>query len=199
MKKTLLLLIIFLGLTLVSCRKGEDDPAFSLRSRKARVEGKWRILEGKVIITEVNFSNFTRNNDSYILKPTSYEYTFLGVNNIIYTASGFYSLNLDCSKDGEFILKERAGSYIFESEGNWNFNTKSGNKKSKEYLNLSIKHTTKGTSTGVLFNQGDINFNYHIKELRNKRMVLEAQGDVYVDVKNGIEISHTGYYVFIHD
>jgi hypothetical protein len=42
-------LILFLGLFLTfpfqSCKKGEDDPFISFRSRKARVEGEWTIKE----------------------------------------------------------------------------------------------------------------------------------------------------------
>jgi hypothetical protein len=183
----------------MACKKGEDDPAFSLRTRKARVEGKWRLLEGEVIKTLVDFKSFERVNYSYILKPSKFEVTFSGPNNLPYYATGFYSLNVECSKSGQFILKERAGSYVFEAEGTWDFNAKSGNKKSKEYVNMSVKHTTKGTTSGVLFSQESVNFNYHIKKLRNKRMVLEAQGDLYVDAINELEISFKGYYVLIHD
>jgi hypothetical protein len=33
--------------TLNSCRKGEEDPAISLRSRKARLVGEWTLTAGK--------------------------------------------------------------------------------------------------------------------------------------------------------
>ncbi len=42
MKKVLITLVVT-GLLLASCGKYEEGPGFSLRSKKARVEGKWKL------------------------------------------------------------------------------------------------------------------------------------------------------------
>ncbi|MDD4575741.1 MAG: hypothetical protein PHI36_04870, partial [Bacteroidales bacterium] len=45
--KIILLLLAVFATTFSACKKGEDDPALSLRSRKARVAGEWKMTNIK--------------------------------------------------------------------------------------------------------------------------------------------------------
>lgn len=50
----ILILIGMMGLlfSLIGCKKGENDPTLSLRSRKARLVGKWVLEEGNMTLNE---------------------------------------------------------------------------------------------------------------------------------------------------
>lgn len=52
--KLLLIFVILTGTILPSCRKGEGDPFLTLRSRKARITGEWKM--------DSRTSSYTYNN-----------------------------------------------------------------------------------------------------------------------------------------
>ncbi|HOU97507.1 MAG TPA: hypothetical protein PLP65_01545 [Bacteroidales bacterium] len=53
-----LLAILTIGLIFNSCRKGEDDPFVSFRSRDQRLIGKWKLVEEKISTEEINSQSF---------------------------------------------------------------------------------------------------------------------------------------------
>ncbi len=64
MKKLVLLRATTLFFT--TCKKGEDDPAFTFQSRKSRLEGDWNLKEGSASFTHQQY------NDHYRFDGTEY-------------------------------------------------------------------------------------------------------------------------------
>jgi hypothetical protein len=62
--------------TLESCKKGENDPAISLRSRKARVAGEWTVskMESKSINTSTSVETTTSPNGATTVNNNSFSY-----------------------------------------------------------------------------------------------------------------------------
>lgn len=47
-----LILLCMAAITLASCKKGDNDPLLSLRTRSARVVGEWKLHSGSIVYTE---------------------------------------------------------------------------------------------------------------------------------------------------
>lgn len=78
--KNILFIILIIGASLTSCKKYEDGPAFSLRSKTARVANTWKV-------------------ESYTINGTDYTSTFKNIN---------YTETYD--KDGNFSYNSSAGN-----------------------------------------------------------------------------------------
>lgn len=195
------LLVMAIGsiFTLAGCKKGEDDPLISFRSRKARVEGKWTIKTGSVYLTYVNFQAGWRDNLMFDLKGATYFLTRTGYNGKPLTGTGADILNIEFTKNGNFSLTETLSAYQLDCTGNWEFNERSDGKKSKEYLELTINTYNKGNSKSTLFNLDQDVFTYRIKELRNKKMVIESYGGSYVDEVSNTHVTYKNEYTLVQE
>src|SRR5687767_11741630 len=109
MKKLLLLLTATLLFT--TCKKGEDDPAFTLQSRKARLEGDWNLKEGSASLTLVPYNEHFKFDGSGM----NVYVTYTGGQPTIYT--GNYRLTMSLSKDGHFTFQEILAGGVLEGEG----------------------------------------------------------------------------------
>src|ERR1044072_738297 len=158
------------------CKKGPDDPFISLRSRKARVVGDWKMTKG----SDVSTSNSTGGSSSYqSSSTTSYDgstYTSVSDNTsggvpTHTTQSGSYTLKLSFKKDGTFEYEETRDGDASSFKGTWNFTGNVGDHKKKEQIALHITSSTfSGSTSTTTGNQVDAIFN--LKELRNKKMVI---------------------------
>jgi hypothetical protein len=114
--------------TLESCKKGENDPGLSLRSRKARVAGEWKVSKmdlkssskGSTIQTNTSFSGVTTTtNSSYTddvtisFDGTNFKHTekYSNTNNNVTTTSdttytGTGEIKFTFEKDGTFTKSE---------------------------------------------------------------------------------------------
>jgi hypothetical protein len=112
--KTFIALAI-VSVTVQSCRKGEDDPAISLRSRDARLIGEWKLskydskLEVKNVYTNVGGTSSTGTliinkvfDGSVETKTISYQDITSpgGTESENTTSRSNYSLEMDILKDG---------------------------------------------------------------------------------------------------
>lgn len=93
MKKTLLAVIVLLSIIVIpSCKKGEDDPFISLRSRDARVTAKWKLVDYQRQYNYYNSISSTETLNGSILIVTengdSYSYS--------------YSQELEINSDGTY-------------------------------------------------------------------------------------------------
>lgn len=159
------------------CKKGPDDPFISLRSRKARVTGDWKMTSGKATYSGSSTGGTSTYNGSSALTYDGSNYvseTKYTAGSINYTDSdnGTYMLKVSFKKDGTFEWEEIQDGDVSSSKGTWNFTGKIGDAKNKEQIVLFMtSESTPGnsntTSTG---NQPSMTFK--IKELRNKKMVL---------------------------
>ncbi|MBA3675712.1 MAG: hypothetical protein H0W75_12295 [Chitinophagaceae bacterium] len=174
MNKLKLIVLILSAITLLnfwqSCKKGPEDPFFSLHSRLARVTGDWNITDYRV-----------NGKDSLRVVPPADSLTFIGacgtetdkkvINyNFIWSfdKTGFFQekLNVDTSiifdiANNTPICKDstHVDSSIIITIKEWNFTNGVGTLKNKEQLYLLDNETKE-----VLL--------YDIIELRNNEMKL---------------------------
>lgn len=93
-------------ITIISCKKGPEDPGLSLRSRKARLEGNWI---GSGIISEINNTREDKLGISFIENTR----TNAGENDI---TINYESSNLSYTSSGTI------NNYIFDIDKEYNFN-----------------------------------------------------------------------------
>lgn len=185
-KKSSVLLFIFFIFLFSECKKGEEDPSISLRTRKNRLTGDWRLIKGSASYTTDGYNeSYTFDGSSFVLfQSYSFPYYYYGK----------YSLNLKIEKDGSFTFNENHASVILEASGEWNFNTGVGEKKKKEEVTFLIDDVKKGYTNGNnFFNRGATHFVYKITELRNKQLTISTSGKVYTDNKGKYSTFSTNY------
>lgn len=131
MKTALSVLLALISIVPVSCmRKGEGDPLISLRSRKARLDGKWKIVSGK---------------GTYEISQVNYPWIYDG-NKMIYSSSSVsdqtVSHEVEFGKDGRYEwtrLQEiplSGGLTTIIETGKWNFKSGKDDSKRKEEIVL---------------------------------------------------------------
>lgn len=185
-RNTLLLLtLVFL---FSECKKGEEDPSISLRTRKNRLTGEWRLLKGSASYTTDGHNNsYTFDGSNFVLYVTQSAYYYYGK----------YTLNLTIKRDGSFTFNENLSPVILEASGVWNFNTGVGESKKKEEVTFLIDKVKKGyTDNNNIFNRGATHFVYKITELRNKQLTISTSGKIYTDGK-GKYYTLSASYTFI--
>ena len=126
--KTIFLFIAIASLiTLDSCKKGDNDPGLSLRSRTARLEGDWKLESGTITTTTganttietyngatlvVTYNGTEISNEAYTTNMTfekngKYERSGLE-DTVTYTENGFWAW-INKNKDAELKNKEAVG------------------------------------------------------------------------------------------
>ena len=91
------LMIIFIAPLYQSCKKYDEGPALSLRSKKARLAGKWEVIK------------YLKNQGNYFTKKIEpcydyYYYSYCGPCTETYTGSIQYTIEFE--KDGDVIMTE---------------------------------------------------------------------------------------------
>jgi hypothetical protein len=186
MKKSLSIFVIALVaiVTFDSCKKGTNDPFLSLRSRKARVAGEWKLTSYSATktsgstVTKENFDGSTLTVTTGSSQPTvatlTSEYTFEKDGKV--TKSEVKSTTQTWGSTTMTIVQTSSAT------GTWAFAGGVGDVKKKSQL---IIHWTSMTTTTVTTPPGSSTVNsnvssgtgvdeiYDIDELRNKKMVLK--------------------------
>lgn len=107
--------IAIIGLTTVSsCKKGENDPFLSLKSRKSRISGEWKLVEG----TSTSTSTFGGITNSSTTTFTSTSYSESGGNTFAYTEK------MTIVKDGTYEVQIMDDGDSFTVKGVWFFSGK---------------------------------------------------------------------------
>jgi hypothetical protein len=179
------LLFAFAFLFLSGClKKGEDDPAISLRSRKARVVGKWKIKSGRLTLNNFFINNDTVLSDINIVYTSNSYQTERKASNSSYgnyntTSLGSLSYVFEFKKDGGFSSTYIAdGTYTNKIIGKWNFTGNVGDQKNKDQIVINITSNFV-TAPGPLIDSSiytgnTSDYTYSIKELRNNKLVLTS-------------------------
>lgn len=177
--KLFLSVLVFL-LIFSECKKGPDDPLISLRSRKARVVGDWKLSSGKQVSSSSNVSsggvNIHTSNETTTYDGSTYTTESdmtSGSTSIHDTETGPFTLKVSFKKDGSFEMEQMEDGEISSFKGTWNFLGKIGDTKNKEQIAIHLTSTSdpsNNSNTAFTGNQTDVVFN--IRELRNKKMVL---------------------------
>ena len=141
----IVLVVVLVGSILPSCKKGEEDPALSFKSRKARLSGEW--MEKDFSTNTPHIDTLLYIQDNYAIGTSTYQ-----INNIIINKDGTwestseYDYQLDrLTVDALYLTKSKIAS---KSSGTWSFLGKiKGDYKNKERIILSYE---KGESTSLL-------------------------------------------------
>jgi hypothetical protein len=169
MKKSVkILLTVCTMASMLSCRKGEDDPLLSLRSRKARVAGEWKMTSGEKTYLDNNSDKVVYNGTTATSGNFSYDYT----------------LKMTFKKDGSFSMEELDGKSLTSASGTWDFTSGIGELKNKEQIVMYISSMTLDNQTYQLTGKAATQI-YNLKELRNKKMVLVEDDTLEVDGRTG--------------
>ena len=157
-RKSMLLLFSFV-LIFTGCKKGEDDPFISFRTRKARVTGNWKLAGGYKI---QKYSYGAETKAVY----SANEYTLNSGGNFFVGPAKF---DMELKKDGSAKVT-RIMAPVFSTggfSGTWNFTDGVGETKKK--AQIVFQNNSRLDYEFLLFD---------IKELRNKRMVLRHTSNV---------------------
>ncbi len=157
-QRFLVSLVISLGLSFSSCRKGAEDPFLSLRSRTARVAGDWTVVSyNKQQVTQYAYPDGSQYTQQFTSNfgPVNYQETSTDTGNTVRINTGKISRSeFHFTKSGNwnslieyYVYENQAvgGYYISkvrkEEDGTWSFNSKSGDLKNKESMDLLTKNS----------------------------------------------------------
>jgi hypothetical protein len=189
-----LLLLAFATVFLSNCKKGQDDPTISLRTRKARLVGEWNFQSGNASFT-YNEAKKAPYNEYFALTSTDLllTTTYSGGQPVVYTGS--YKLHITFTKDGNCQLDEVFASNVARLTGTWNFVSGIGKSKNKESIVIDLDQAANGSPYTGLFCKSRMQIIYDLQELRNRRLVLKAEDKLYAN-SDGNYTSHSSQYIF---
>jgi hypothetical protein len=174
-----LLSLVILTFYLTSCKKGENDPFFSLQSRKARLIGEWKVTNEDITASEKYLdSNLNINSNYDGFKKMNITVTQTPKGTSTYKDSSYYSQTLSIKKDGTYVqsIVYSNGININITEGTWSFLRKSEiNKlKNKEAIFLTTTRTTiyNGFGTNVYVHNNLDGKTIVIDQLKNKELII---------------------------
>lgn len=182
-------------LTVSSCRKGEDDPFFSLHTRKARLTNEWILIEGSQTSTQtIGESSLTFD---YVITEDSISY-FDGYEN----QTKAYSETLTFNKDETFCIKSEQEYFetnIFTTThaGQWSFMSSDGDYKNKERVRLLIETMTTayvGQSSTTTYSEDDVSYILSLTRLSNDELIFDFDFTVQDETLN-IDITGTKKFV----
>ena len=142
---------LFLSANLSSCKKGENDPTLSLRSRKARLTGEWTVTSINGLNSQIYSNPDNPNNmiSEYIYNGSTQTNTTKDGNGTVLgtSTSDEFTLTFSFKKDGTFTItqKETANSIEMTSSGNWIFLNKNKNSKLKNKEAILLSMTSDNT------------------------------------------------------
>jgi hypothetical protein len=188
MKLILLILSIsLLGGAFTACKKGENDPFMSLRSRKARLAGEWKVTSSENVlittengngITSVKTSISTYNGTAGTTTSNSKFTSSTGTSESSNITSSDYTLNYIFEKDGTYTFKyfdSESGESDIE-EGFWSFMSKNKGADLKNKEAITLTQTKISDSDGYAMNiKGKINYGdiLIIDQLKNKEVIFK--------------------------
>lgn len=160
-----------------SCKKGEQDPGLSLRSRKARITERWSMVKGSVGLTsqEPNQAPYNANfefngGDGFLTQSSTL---------VIYTMP--YVLNIEFKKDGKFSVTENFNGKTMTCSGKWNFSGRVGDTKNKEEVFIQLETISSGDTQDHLFNHYGTELSYTIDRLSKDEIIIHASTKYYMN------------------
>jgi len=165
--------VLLAGLA-TSCKKGEDDPLVSLRTRKARVTGEWKVTGIESTSTSDDGTTKVETSTTYdgSTATTTTVTTQSGGSPITTTGSNTFTVVYTFDKDGSYsCVREYIGNSSTET-GSWSFilKSKENELKNKEAIMLVPQTITNsnGYTSQYEVSQGQV---LVIKQLKNKEIV----------------------------
>ncbi len=174
--------ICFVSMLLIlGCKKGEEDPTLSLRTRKERFAGDWNLTRGFVSSTSKN----SVVNTSY----TESAYTTTTSLNPDLVINGSYTRTLSINKEGTFIEETYKDDQYTKDQGYWTFLSGNDIEKLKNKEAVLFKIASQFNSVGNILNQFEGEerplATIRLKKLANKEMVWTINGIVDEQITEG--------------
>jgi hypothetical protein len=163
------LAILVVASSITACKKGEGDPAISLRSRAARVAGEWTIDSQEI---KSDYTNTSAGGSSFSGTSTAKftATTYSGTNSQTATSAGNPTITTTTTQTGTVS----ANTYTFEKEGTYT--------SQKDY-------TVKSTQTQTPFTGYTITSDVTTVYSTSEEGVWNFLGKVQADTKNKEEMS----------
>lgn len=173
MRKMAAFALLPLSILLFSaCKKGENDPFLSLRSRKARVAGEWTVT--KISSTQTNVSNGTTDVMVISYDGQSYHETVTSTTGGVSQTSSStstVSLKLTLEKDGTYTETYVENGDTQVIKGTWIFLAKSKENDLKNKEAILLTETSHESNSGSNVQTGLDGQTFVIDQLKNKEMV----------------------------
>lgn len=189
-------LVFYICLFLVSlgaCKKGEADPAFSLRSRQARLQGDWKMQEGNIVVKIVPASGSAQET-TFILEGKDYHVDLPGIG----TINGIHTIDLKINDDGSFVCAETIDKYQSTDKGHWDFLSRSGTYKNKERVMFDLGSLGVNSFYIDAFNKGNSAYSYALRRLSKHEIILECRDEFISSVDGKTSYYLTSWFRFRH-
>lgn len=169
MKKSFLISgIILSGIFFEGCKKGEEDPFLSLRSRKARLEGEWKLNSGTSTYSQPSSNTNTTTTFTNTTQTTTGTVWGLPVNN-----TSPYTFTIKMNKDGTYESTINDDGDITLEKGRWTFAGGTGDYKKKEQVVMSPTSVTDENGNTTTYANSDYSSAYDLVMLKNKEMKIK--------------------------
>lgn len=156
-----------------SCKKGENDPFLSLRTRKARIAGEWKLSasESKYTSTSPNSSNSSTTTYDGATETTVQSVTING-NTTSTTSTAVYTFNIEFDKNGTYTLTQVQDGETYTAQGTWIFLKRSKEDELKNKEAILLTQTSASNSNGESSTMHDLSGSvFVIDQLKNKEMI----------------------------
>lgn len=164
-KISTILLLLFFVFPFSSCmKKGEEDPFFSLRSRKARLTGEWEVtkyyVDGEDIL---NYSSTNQGIDYYCGAYTK-------------TTNETLNITYEFEEDGDFDMTvSDIYSYSYDYNTGSYCNDVTNNSSDSELLSGEWEFEDKKSKLELKYKTGYLTIQeFDIIGLSNKKLILES-------------------------
>lgn len=163
------------------CKKGENDPFISLRSRKARMAGEWTVSKGEGKSTSTASSYTSTTTWTYDgAQESSTTTTTSGSISTTDTDVDKFTREYTFEKDGAFKMVETdnddSPATVTTYTGTWNFTGGVGETKNKSQVLIAVTSITSGSSTTTYEGSEALTMLYDIDQLKNKEIILKSKG-----------------------
>ena len=171
------------------CKNGENDPAISLLTRKARMTGDWTVSSGSGTETSGNTTTpWTHNGATFSETDISGTNSFGFVVTMSFVKDGTYKIVKTIT-----LPNVTGYSDVITETGTWNFTGKIGEDKNKDHILLKTLRETdvmtvnSNVQTTVRSYTGDSapTMLYYLDQLKSKEVILTWDGtDTYNTLVN---------------
>lgn len=164
MKNSIKFLVIAISAValLGACKKGENDPFLSLKSRTARITGEWKLVKATSTSTSVDNGPIFNSSST---TTTTYDGTIMTETTNGSTDTYSYSFTLTIEKDGSYTATEITDGSTSTYNGSWWWEN-----SGKDKVRIAFD---------------DDYGSYYIDMLKNKEMTLmQEESDTYSDPSN---------------
>jgi hypothetical protein len=188
MKKLKIALLVVLAATFIlpSCKKGENDPFISLKSRDARITAKWKLTKIEGTESDIQTQGAYTTNES---KTVSYNgstetsttvTTMTGFPTDTQTATSIYTFELTLDKLGVATYSSTFPPNSYTGNGSWTWGS---NSKNKDVLTIELNGTGGSMFSGT----------YDIDQLKSSELLLKMKTEESTTSTNASETKTTDY------